>query len=96
MQNTNIVRTYDYYTLEQARQIIAEENRQKAIRQAKRKSRKKAIVIYYVKQKLSGVAMEIIGIIAPFLLDGDATCSLIFVPLGIFLIFTKEKVMMFK
>lgn len=95
MQNTNIVRTYDYYTLDQARQIIAEENRQKAIRQAKRKSRKKAIVIYYMKQKLSGLAMAAIGIIAPILVDGDATVSLIAVPLGIFLIFTKDKVMMF-
>ena len=41
MQNTNIVATYDYYTLDQARQIITEENRQKAIRMAERKARKK-------------------------------------------------------
>ena len=37
MKNTNIVATYDYYTLDQARQIIAEENKQKAIRRAERK-----------------------------------------------------------
>ena len=41
MQNTNIIATYDYYTLDQARQIITEENRQKAIRMAERKARKK-------------------------------------------------------
>lgn len=95
MQDINIVATYDYYTLDQARQIIAEENRQKAIKQIKRKARRKAQIIYYIKQKLSGLIMAAIGIIAPFLLDGDATISLIVLPLGIFLILTKEKVMTF-
>ena len=41
MQNTNIVATYDYYTLNQARQIIAEENRQKAIRRGRRGLKRK-------------------------------------------------------
>ena len=95
MQNTNIVATYDYYTLDQARQIISEENRQKAIRRSERKTRKKAEIIYYIKQKLSGLTMASIGIIVPILLDGDATFSLIVLPLGIYLLFTKEKVMMF-
>jgi hypothetical protein len=39
--------------------------------------------------------MTTIGIFTPFLLDGDATFSLIALPLGLFLVFTKEKVMMF-
>ena len=95
MQNTNIVATYDYYTLDQARQIIAEENRQKAIRRAKRKARKRAETIYYIKQKLSGLTMASIGIVIPFINDGDATFSLIALPLGIWLLFTKEKIMMF-
>ena len=95
MQNTNIVVTYDYYTLDQARQIIAEENRQKAIRKAERKARKMAETIYYIKQKLSGLTMAVIGIITPILLDGDATFSLIALPVGIYLLFTKEKVMKF-
>ena len=95
MQNTNIVTTYDYYTLDQARQIISEENRQKAIRMAERKARKRAETIYYIKQKLSGLTMVAIGIITPILLDGDATFSLFALPLGIWLLFTKEKVMMF-
>lgn len=51
--------------------------------------------IYYIKQKLFGLIMAAIGIVAPFLLDGDATISLFALPLGIFLIFTKEKVMTF-
>ncbi len=52
--------------------------------------------IYYIKQKLSGLVMAAIGIVTPILLDGDATVSLIVLPLGIYLIFTKEKVMMFR
>ena len=95
MQNTNIVATYDYYTLDQARQIIAEENRQKAIRRAERRARKKAETIYYIKQKLSGLTMATIGIVMPILLDGDATFSLFALPLGIYLLLTKQKVMMF-
>ena len=95
MQNTNIVATYDYYTLDQARKIIAEENKQKVIKRAERKARKRAKTIYYIKQKLSGLTMVAVGIITPILLDGDATFSLIALPLGIWLLFTKEKVMMF-
>ncbi len=95
MQNTNIVATYDYYTLDQARQIIAEENRQKAIRTAERKARKRAEKIYYIKQKLSGLTMAAVGIVMPILLDGDGTFSIIALPLGIWLLFTKEKVMLF-
>ena len=95
MQNTNVIKTYDYYTLDQARQIIAEENKQKAIRREERKARKKAEIIYYIKQKLSGMTMAAVGIITPILLDGDCTFSLFALPVGIWLLFTKEKVMMF-
>ena len=95
MRNANIVATYDYYTLDQARQIIAEKNRKKAIRMAKRKSQKRAETIYYIKQKLSGLTIAAIGIITQILLDGDATFSLIALPLGIWLLCTKEKAMMF-
>ena len=95
MQNTNIVATYDYYTLDQARKIIAEENKQKVIKRAERKVRKRAKTIYYIKQKLSGLTMVAMGIITPIICNGDATFSLIALPLGIYLLFTKEKVMMF-
>ena len=94
MEN-NIVVTYDYYTLDQARQIIAKENKQKAIRKAERKARKRAETIYYIKQKLSGLTMAAIGIITPILLNGDATFSLIALPLGTWLLCTRKKVMMF-
>lgn len=60
------------------------------------KARKcKAERTYYIKQKLSGFAIAAIGLITLILLDGDGTFSLIALPLGILLLFTKEKVMMF-
>ena len=83
------------YTLEEAKKIIEEENRQKAVKRAERKARKRAETIYYIKQKLSGLTMATIGIITPILLDGDCTFSLFALPVGIWLLFTKEKVMMF-
>lgn len=95
MQNQNIAITYDYYTLDQARQIIAEENRKRAAERAERKLQKKSKIVFYIKQKLSGLAITSAGIIAPFLSEGDITISLIFLPLGIWLIFTKEKAMIF-
>lgn len=57
--------------------------------------KRKAERIYYIKQKISGLTMAAIGIITPIIYDGDATFSLIALPLGIWLLFTKEKVMMF-
>lgn len=48
-----------------------------------------------MKQWLSGVIMAAIGIVMPFLLDGDVTFSLVALPLGIFLMITKEKIMTF-
>ena len=64
-------------------------------RETKRRIRQKTEHLYYMKQRLSGAIMVAIGIITPFLLDGDATFSLVALPLGIFLLLTKEKVMIF-
>lgn len=83
MQTTNAAYQYNQepvFTYEEWKQI---ENRKKAER------------IYYIKQKLSGLTMAAIGILIPFMMDGDATASLFILPLGLYLLFTKEKVMMF-
>lgn len=80
--------TIQLYTLEDAEKIID-------YRRERQYRRKKSIAIYYIKQKLSGLVMATLGIIAPFVLDGDATFSLIALPLGIYLIFTHSKVMDF-
>ena len=71
------------YTLSEARRIINAE------RQAKRKS-----LLYYAKQKFIGLLAIGISIASPLLLDGDATISVIMLPLGLYLLFTKEKVVM--
>ena len=57
--------------------------------------KRKAERAYYIKQKLSGMTMASIGIITPIILNGDCTFSLLALPVGIWLLFTKEKVMMF-
>ena len=71
------------YTLQEARCIINAE------RQAKRES-----LLYKAKQKLLGVVAIGVSIASPLLLDGDATISVIMLPLGLYLLFTKEKVIM--
>lgn len=64
-------------------------------RETKRRIRQRTERLYYMKQRFSGLVMAATGIIAPFILDGDATVLLFALPLGIFLLLTKEKVMMF-
>ncbi len=64
-------------------------------RETQRRIRQRTERLYYMKQRFSGLVIAAIGIITPFLLDGDATFSLVALPLGIFLLLTKERVMMF-
>ena len=64
-------------------------------RETKRRIRQKTEHLYYIKQRLSGAIMVATGIVTPFLLDGDATFSLVALTLGIFLLLTREKVMTF-
>ena len=45
-----------------------------------------------VKQKLMGVGMLLFSLIAPFILDGDATISVLTLPMSLMLILSKEKV----
>lgn len=64
-------------------------------RETQRRIRQRTEHLYYIKQRISGAIMAAIGIVTPFLLDGDATISLFIVPLGIFLFMTRKKVMTF-
>ena len=75
-----IITSEQKYTLEDAKRII------KAERQEKIKS-----LLYNAKQKLLGVLAITASIASPLLLDGDATISIIMLPLGIYMIFTKER-----
>lgn len=65
-------------------------------RKTKRRIRQRTEHLYYMKQRLSGVIMVAIGIATPFVCDGDVTFSLVALPLGIYLLLTKEKVMTFE
>lgn len=64
-------------------------------REAQRKIRQRTEHVYYMKQRFCGIVMAAIGSVTPFLLNGDATFSLFALPLGIFLLLTKEKVVTF-
>ena len=57
--------------------------------------KKKKNTIYFAKQKIAGIILIAIGVIIPFILDGDATASIVIIPMGLLLLFTKEKVMVF-
>ena len=63
------------------------------LKEYKRRSRSERA--YYLKQKICGVVLATIGIVAPIVCDGDATASLLLVPMGLFVLFIKEKVMLF-
>lgn len=47
--------------------------------------------LYFLKQKAVGVFLLLLTILAIKLLDGDATIALLTIPLGLMLIFSKEK-----
>ena len=61
----------------------------------RRTYRSRAERTYFLKQKLCGLILAAIGIVVPIVCDGDATASLLLVPMGLFVLFTKEKVMIF-
>lgn len=81
--------TETLYTLEDAEKVLRRRNR--IIINEKRR-----IIMYFLKQRLCGFIMLVAGIICPIFLDRDATFSLITVPLGIFLLFTKQHVISFR
>ena len=70
------------YTLAEAKRIINAECK------AKRES-----LFYKAKQKLFGVVAIGVSIASPLLIQ-DVTISIIMLPLGIYMLFTKEKVIM--
>ena len=80
-----------YYTLDEAREILREEARQKRLARQKKEEEKRERFFYFLKQKMMGVALIIISILIPIISDGDATAILITLPLGLFLLFTKEE-----
>ena len=81
--------TETLYTLEDAEKVL--KRRYKVIMNTKRRT-----AVYFLKQRLCGLLLIIIGIICP-MIDGDATFSFIVAfPLGIWLLVTKKRVMGFR
>ena len=74
------------YTITEAEQIIDYRRAQAAKKLISKR-------IYFIKQKLVGVALISIGATMPFLLDGEVTFSLLIELIGIGLIVTKQKVL---
>lgn len=84
-----------YNELMNDKEVLAVLDRRYTARQKKIKAKKRAKAIYYMKQKLLGVVLAAVGILVPVINSGDATASLILLPLGIYLTVTKERVIMF-
>jgi len=59
---------------------------------SRREHRRQQSRRYFIKQRLTGVALLALTMLAVKLLDGDATIALITIPLGLYLIFTGEMV----
>lgn len=70
------------YTLTEARKIIELE-----------RAEKREVLLHKAKQKLLGLLAIGISIVSPLLLDGDATISLVMLPLGLCALFTKENIL---
>lgn len=69
------------YTLAEAKRIIARE-----------RAEKREVFLNKAKQKLLGILAIGVSIASPLLLDGDATISVLMLPLGIYAIVTKENI----
>ena len=75
-----------YYTLEDARKIINEENRAKRqiIRERKEAQRREKI-----QMRLIGIGCLIFAALVPIFLDGDASVDLLIIPAALWFLFGK-------
>ena len=93
MEESKIVAEYDYYTLEQAKEILLRQQRhKKAVRkwkaaQAAEERKRKRLALLY--QKCAGLYLTALGIALPFIC-GDGTFSLLAIPMGIYIMTRKE------
>ena len=93
MNEERVVVTYDYYTIDQAREIVYRELRHKrAVRkwkaaQAAEERKRKRLALMY--QRCAGLYLTALGIALPFIC-GDGTFSLLAIPMGIYIMTRKE------
>ena len=87
----NVVRTYDYYTLEQAKAIIRAEENQK-------KEQNKAAILDFVKTlpiRLFSIIMMIVTVLLTLHIDGEFLIAWFIVfPLGLFGTFAKSETLL--
>lgn len=67
----------------------AEDKQRKRVRELKQ-AIKQQRVICTIKQRAIGLAMLVLGLAIPYIMDGDATASLLIIPLGLYTTFTRE------
>lgn len=93
----NIAAEYDYYTLDQAREILRQQRHHewlvthKKLKRIKRKQRN--LKIYYIKQKLLAALVLFIGLLAAILLPGTEgmTLAVFLWLMGVPLFLSKKK-----
>lgn len=76
-----------------AREDAAEEDKQKAKIRGLKRAIKRQRRLCTIKQKVTGLALIAIGCIIPAILDGDATVSMLLIPMGLYIAITKELVL---
>lgn len=59
----------------------------------RREAERRAFKLYFIKQKLMGLAIAVIGAGTVPFLDGDATAAFLLVPLGIVLVCSKKPIL---
>lgn len=67
-------------------------------REAKRRKRQRAAAQrrkYFLMQRAVGLVLVVTNMLAAYIMDGDITAAVLLVPLGIYLMLTKEKVLEF-
>ena len=67
----------------------AEDKKRKRVSELKRDIKRQR-AICAIKQRAIGLAMLVLGLAIPYIMDGDATASMLIIPLGLYATFTKE------
>lgn len=80
---------YAVIILTDSTEAIAEHRRAERHRRRREKLRRQRRW-YFIKQKLTGIAVLAFTAFAVWLLDGDATIAVLTVPLGLYLVFSRE------
>ena len=49
---------------------------------------------YFRRQRILGAILAALGVLSAIILEGDITAALLIVPFGVYVMFTKDKVLM--